>query len=61
MLSNQVEGKIIEQGSKWDDHTNVTWVYEGVDVIYFSQAREKANMMWIFLDYLKTYHTRTYH
>jgi hypothetical protein len=35
MLSNQVEREIIEQTSEWDDHTIVTWVYEGADVIYF--------------------------
>ncbi len=35
MLSNQVEGKIIEQAREWDNHTIVTWDYEGVDVIYF--------------------------
>jgi hypothetical protein len=35
MLSNQVEREIIEQTSEWDDHTIVTWVYEGADAIYF--------------------------
>jgi hypothetical protein len=35
MLNNQVEGEIIEQASEWDDHTIVTWVYEGANVIYF--------------------------
>jgi hypothetical protein len=34
MLSNQVEGEIIKLTSEWDEHTIVTWVYEGVDVIY---------------------------
>jgi hypothetical protein len=35
MLSNQVEGEIIKQACKWDDHTIITWDYEGEDVIYF--------------------------
>jgi hypothetical protein len=50
MSSNQVEGEMIELTSKWDNHTIMTWVYEGAYVI-FSQARKKANMTWIFLDY----------
>jgi hypothetical protein len=35
MLSNQVEGEIIELVGEWDDHTIMTWVYEGANVIYF--------------------------
>jgi hypothetical protein len=35
MLSNQVEGKIIEQVCKWDNHTIMTWDYEEANVIYF--------------------------
>jgi hypothetical protein len=35
MLSNQVEGEIIEQVGEWNNHTIMTWVYEGVEVIYF--------------------------
>jgi hypothetical protein len=34
MSNNQVEGNLIEQACKWDDHTIATWDYEGVDVIY---------------------------
>jgi hypothetical protein len=34
-VSNQVAKEIIEQPTNWDDHTIVTWVYEGADVIYF--------------------------
>jgi hypothetical protein len=35
MLNNQVEGEIIEPIGKWDEHTIMTWVYEGANVIYF--------------------------
>jgi hypothetical protein len=44
MQMNQVEEKIIEQfdsnfdskdAHAWDNHTTITWNYEGVDVIYF--------------------------
>jgi hypothetical protein len=35
MLSNQVEGEIIESDGGWDEHTIVIWVYEGANVIYF--------------------------
>ncbi len=35
MFNNQVEGGIIEQACKWDNHTIVTWDYEGANVIYF--------------------------
>ncbi len=35
MLNNQVEGEIIEQVRKSDDHTLMNWDYEGRDVIYF--------------------------
>jgi hypothetical protein len=39
-LSNQVDGEIIEQARKWDDHTIMTWDYEGADVIYFPSQEE---------------------
>jgi hypothetical protein len=35
MLNSQVDGKIIEHTSEWDDHTIVSWVYDGTYVIYF--------------------------
>jgi hypothetical protein len=60
MSNNQVEGEIIEQTKKWDDHTIMIWVYEGV-MSYISQAKKKANMLWIFFDCRKIYCTRTYH
>jgi hypothetical protein len=40
MLSNQVEGKIIEHAHEWDDHTIVTWDYGGANVIYFLGQEE---------------------
>jgi len=49
MLKNQVEEKIIEQFDSnfdyenihaWDNHTSMTWNYEGVDVIYFPGQKE---------------------
>jgi len=45
MLSNQVEGEIIKQAHKWDDHIVMTWDYESVDVIYFlGQEKEKYDV-----------------
>jgi hypothetical protein len=41
MSSNQVKGKIIKQASEWDDRIILTWVYEGVDVIYFLKPRKR--------------------
>jgi hypothetical protein len=35
MSSNRVEGEIIEQAREWDNHTIMTQVYEGANVIYF--------------------------
>jgi hypothetical protein len=35
MSSNQVEGEIIKQARKWDNHTIMIRDYEGVDIIYF--------------------------
>jgi hypothetical protein len=49
MLSNQVEGKIIKQAHEWDDHTIVTWDYEGADVIYFLGQEEGQYDVDIFL------------
>jgi hypothetical protein len=40
MSSNQVEGKITKLVGEWDDHTIVTWVYEGAYVIYFPSQEE---------------------
>ncbi len=40
MSSNQVEREIIKQAHKWDDHTIMTWDYEGGDVIYFLGQKE---------------------
>ncbi len=49
MQMNQVEEKIIEQfdsnfdskdAHAWDNHTTITWNYEGVDVIYFWGQKE---------------------
>jgi hypothetical protein len=35
ILSNQIEGEIIKQACKWDDHIIMTWDYESIIVIYF--------------------------
>jgi hypothetical protein len=40
MSSNQVERKIIKQAREWDDHTIMTWDYEGGDAIYFLGQEE---------------------
>jgi hypothetical protein len=40
MSSNQVEEEIIEHDANWDNHTIVTWDYEGADVIYFLGQEE---------------------
>jgi hypothetical protein len=58
--SNQIEGKIIKQAHKWDDHTIVTWDYEGANVIHFL-GQEEGQYNVDFFYYLKTYCTRTYH
>jgi hypothetical protein len=34
-LSNKVEGEIIKHAHKWDNHTIMTWDYEGENIIYF--------------------------
>ncbi len=60
MLSNQVEGEIIEQVHKWDDHTIVTWDYEGVNVICFLGQEEGQYDVDIFL-LSENLLTRTYH
>jgi hypothetical protein len=49
MLNNQVEGKIIKHAHEWDDHTIVTWDYEGVDVIYFLGQKKGQYDVDIFL------------
>jgi len=50
MSSNWIEAKIIQQACKRDNHTIVTWDYEG-HMWYISKTKKKANMMWIFFDY----------
>jgi len=40
MSSNQIEGKIIKHVREGDDHTIVTWDYEGANVIYFPTPKE---------------------
>ncbi len=40
MSSNQVEKEIIEHDANWDNHTIVTWDYEGAYVIYFLGQEE---------------------
>ncbi len=32
--------QIIKQVQEWDDHTIVTWDYEGEDVIYFPSQKK---------------------
>jgi hypothetical protein len=45
ILSNQVEGEIIKQACKWDDHIIMTWDYESIIIIYFlGQEKEKYDV-----------------
>jgi hypothetical protein len=48
MSRNQVEGEIIEQAHEWDNHTIVTWDYEGTNVICFPSQEEGAYDVDIF-------------
>jgi hypothetical protein len=59
MSSNQVEGEIIKQACKWNNHTIVTRDYEGADIIYFLGQEGKYDVDISYL--LKGYYTRTYH
>jgi hypothetical protein len=43
MFNSQVEGEIIEQTCKWDDHTIVIWNYEGAYVMFFPGQEEKKH------------------
>ncbi len=55
MSNNQVEGKLIEQAPKWDDNTIMTWVYEGIDVIYFlgqEEGQYDVDISWLPKDLL---------
>jgi hypothetical protein len=48
---------IIDDNDIRDDHTIVTWDYEGEYVIYFP-CKKEGNIMWILLAYQKICYTR---
>jgi hypothetical protein len=50
MLNNQIEGEIIKQVHKWDNHTIILRnMKEQMSFIF--KTKNKENMMWIFFGY----------